>query len=67
MNAEQKRIAAIFNEWARRYSENPSEFGKILDAEGKPVTEYGECCALYFEKIANEMKVSNSVAVPPPA
>ena len=67
MNAEQKQMAAIFDEWARRYAENPSEFGEILDAEGKAVTGYGERCAICFEKIRNEMKFTNLISAPPKA
>lgn len=53
MNTTQQMMADIFNEWARRYAENPNEFGAILDAEGEPVEDYGERCVLYFESIAN--------------
>lgn len=55
MNTIQQRIAAIFNEWARRYAQNPSEFGAILDADGKPVEDYGQQCSIYFEEIARDM------------
>lgn len=55
MNTTQERMAAIFNEWARRYAENPDEFGAILDADGKPVEDYGQRCAIYFAEIANDM------------
>ena len=50
-----QRLAAIFNEWARRYAEDPDSFGEILDADGQPVTDYGERCAVYFEQIAAEL------------
>lgn len=49
------RMAAIFNEWAKRYAENPENFEEILDSDGKPVTDYGDRCALYFEQLANEL------------
>lgn len=55
MNTIQQRIAAIFNEWARRYAQNPDEFGAILDADDKPVEDYGQQCAIYFEEIARDM------------
>lgn len=29
MNTTQQQMAAVFNEWARRYAENPDEFGAI--------------------------------------
>ena len=50
-----QQMAAIFNEWARRYAENPDEFDSILDANGKPVEDYGQRCALYFDQIAQDM------------
>lgn len=52
--ASQQRLARIFNEWARRYAEDPDSFGPILDADGRPVTDYGEQAAAYFQQIANE-------------
>lgn len=55
MNTTQLRMAVIFNEWARRYAENPGEFGAILNADGKPVEDYGQRCAIYFDDIAKDM------------
>jgi len=55
MNVTQQRMAAIFNEWAKRYAENPSEFSEVLDENGNPVKGYGENCAIYFEKLAKEL------------
>jgi excisionase family DNA binding protein len=49
------RMAAIFNEWARRYSENPDEFGEVFDGDGNPLEDYGKCCAAYFRKIASDL------------
>ena len=64
MNTTQQRMAAIFNEWARRYAENPDDFGEILDADGKPVEDYGQRSALYFEKIADEMDAAGQLPRP---
>lgn len=64
MNTTQQRMAAIFNEWARRYAENPDEFGPILDADGKPVEDYGQQCALYFEEIADQMDAKGLLPLP---
>lgn len=47
--------AKVFNEWVRRYSENPKEFSELLDANGKPFSDYGENAAAYFEKLAIEL------------
>ncbi len=49
------RMAAIFNEWARRYSESPDSFGDVLGPDGKPVEDYGQRCATYFEQISREL------------
>lgn len=63
MTTAQKRASAIFNEWARRFAESPSDFGPILDADGKPVEDYGDSCALYFEKIEGEMVAAGTLSV----
>lgn len=49
------RMAGVFNEWARRYAEDPASFGEVLDKDGKPITDYGAQCATYFTQIAGEM------------
>jgi len=43
---------------------NPTEFGNILDESGKPVTDYGQKCAYYFEKIAHELDASGKLPRP---
>lgn len=58
-----KRLAGIFNEWAKRYSERPEEFSEILDNEGKPISDYGESCAVYFQQIAKEMDEAGTLPV----
>ena len=55
MNVTQQRMAAIFNEWAKRYADNHSEFSDILNENGDIVIDYGESCAIYFEKLAKEL------------
>lgn len=64
MTTTQQRMAAIFNEWAKRYAENPDEFEDILDDDGNPVTDYGECCARYFDELAKEMDSSGLLPKP---
>lgn len=41
-------LAAGFNEWARRWADNPNEFGAILGDDGRPLVDYGERCAAYL-------------------
>lgn len=55
MNIIHQRLVGIFNKWAERYAKNPDEFGGILDSAGNVVSDYGECCAHYFCRIAKEM------------
>ena len=64
MNTTQQRMAAIFGEWGRRYAENPDEFGAILDADGRPVEDYGQRCSLYFYEIANDMASKGLLPAP---
>ena len=55
MKIKEKRMSLIFNEWARRYSENPDDFGKILGEDGEPIEDYGESCMRFFCWIEKEM------------
>lgn len=55
MNITTQRLAALFNEWARRYAENPSEFLEIIDENGNPVKDYGENCVVYLQKLQEEL------------
>lgn len=57
MTATEKQLEDIFNEWAKRYADNPAMFGEILDDNGRPVADYGRCCAIYFAKLAKEMGI----------
>ena len=49
MNVTQQRMAAIFNEWAKRYAVSPSEFSEIIDENGNVVKDYGESCVIYLK------------------
>ncbi len=61
---QQLALAAIFNEWAARYARDPEAFADaILDADGKPVVDYGKRCAIYFIEIANDLYAK--AALPP--
>jgi hypothetical protein len=48
-------LAKIFNEWARRYADDPKSFSEILDGDGNPIDDYGDRCAEYFCKLEAEM------------
>ena len=67
MSHIEERMAMIFNEWAKRYSEAPDAFGEILDCDGKPIEDYGQRCTAYFTNIANEMDAAGVLPVAPPA
>ena len=57
MNISHEQYVAIFNEWAERYTQDPTDFGKVLDDKGNVVSDYGERCALYFSVLADEMNI----------
>lgn len=59
MNITQQRMTAVFNEWAKQYAIAPDQFSSILDADGNPVSDYGENATYCFEKIADEMDAAN--------
>ena len=60
MNITPQQAATVFNEWAKRYADDPEAFGPILDEQGRPVEDYGENCAHYFEKLADELMPAKS-------
>ncbi len=45
-------IAAVFNEWARRFAENPGDFGPVVGDDGKLISDYGERCEAYFLRVS---------------
>lgn len=56
------RMAAVFNEWARRYAEAPESFLPILDEQGHPVSDYGLGAAETFRRIEAELFGNDSGA-----
>lgn len=60
-----QRMAIIFNEWNRRYCENPDGFENNVDLDGNPKKDYGECCAEYFTRIADELDEKNLLPTRP--
>jgi hypothetical protein len=58
------RMSMIFNEWAERFAKNPDDFGDILNEDGTVVSDYGECSATYFNKIADELDSKNLLPRP---
>jgi hypothetical protein len=52
-----ERMAQVFNAWAERYAENPSEFSDVLDSDGNPVSDYGDSCAIYYDKLSRELEI----------
>ena len=57
-------MAAIFNEWAKRYAKNPDGFTGIVDENGIPPEDYGENCAIYFDLLVKEMDAANKLPRP---
>ena len=48
-------IAAVFNEWARRFAENPGDFCPVVGDDGKLISDYGERCEAYFLRVFQEL------------
>jgi len=53
MTTTQQRMAIIFDEWRKRWIEDPKDYIP-LEEDGDPKT-YGENCARFFEELANEL------------
>ncbi len=60
MNEElQRRVAKAFNEWMRRYTEDPDQFEREFQSVRRFLCEraaaeepsYGECCAAYLTEL----------------
>lgn len=51
-----QRMAELFNEWMRRYIENPDLFLREFEAVSQfKGGTYGDCAAAYMEKLNAEM------------
>ncbi len=64
MTVTETRMTMTFNEWARRYADNPGEFGEIIGPDGKAVADYGERAMRTFNRIADEMDAANALPRP---
>lgn len=62
LSVSSDELALIFQEWDRRWRENPQEFTNIVTHLTKetPLT-YGEKCAPYFIKLATELKLEVNI------
>lgn len=67
-----EKMAAAFNEWMKRYTQNPEQFEREWQVvneflaehkEGIPPT-YGEQCATYLEELMSGREAT--VSAPPP-
>ena len=56
-----QRMALAFDEWARRYAEDPDQFDGMLDEHGNPIENYGERSAEYFNQLIKEMDEANQL------
>jgi hypothetical protein len=59
-----ERYAAVFNEWAKRASDERSkeDFSSALNENGRLKPEYGEDCAAYFMELEQEMMVKGLIS-----
>ncbi len=55
MSIPAENLPCLFNEWAKRYSENPNSFGVILNESGQPISDYGEKCSKYIQILNKEL------------
>ena len=63
MESKEKAAAAVFNEWMRRFTEEPEKFRREWEAvieflrQSAAGTEptYGASCVVYMAKLATEM------------
>jgi hypothetical protein len=63
MQITKHNMALVFDEWAKRYSENPDSFTGVLDENGSPIEGYGNMCAAFFTQLNEEMKSAELVPV----
>jgi hypothetical protein len=67
------KVAAAFNEWMRRYIEEPERFLREwqtverfqAEANGGREPTYGERCAAYLEELMGENEAANQASLPP--
>lgn len=60
----EQRMTMIFNEWAKRCIENPSNLSEMIDPNGNLRQEYGQECAVYFIALADELDRNNLLPKP---
>lgn len=67
-------MATAFNEWMRRYTDDPSRFKRewqhvseylAARAAGNEPT-YGACCAAYLHQLLRDLQGVKDAAPPPP-
>ena len=46
------------------YADDPDAFAKMLGDDGRPITDYGEVCARYYEEIAADMDAAGTLPKP---
>jgi len=58
-----KQFAAAFEEWDRRYRENPDQFmSTVTHLLGHTPQTYGEACATYFGSLLDELGGDETLA-----
>jgi len=58
-------MTIVFNEWAARYAADQKSFSDVLDADGKPIPDYGRQCSVYFSRLADELDAGGKLPKPP--
>lgn len=55
MGINEQRMAALFNEWAKRYQEDPDGFISALAMDAEEPDSYGDACVKYLGELEEEM------------
>jgi hypothetical protein len=51
-------IALVFEEWHRRWTEDPAGFADKFQTQSEPSDEYGVSAAAFFRSIADDLGLS---------
>ena len=70
---DKEKLVAAFNEWMRRYIEEPERFRReiqsvrefLAEEQGGKQPSYGQRCAVYLLKLMDEAGVDENTPSPP--
>ncbi len=50
------KLEMVFDEMAKRYADNPTEFKALLNKKGRPYKNFGKEQAAWFLQVSEEME-----------